>query len=73
MVNVQRLSPDGRVKPQVNGGRKILTLLKREGLQIVYTLGNASGYLYDIFYRVASIRKYAYIIIIDNGFRQRLV
>ena len=24
MTNVQRLSPDGRVKPQVIGGRKIL-------------------------------------------------
>ena len=56
MVNVQRLSDDVGVKPQANGGRKILTLLKREGLQIVYALGNASGYLYDIFYRVASIK-----------------
>ena len=73
MVNVQRLSPDGRVKLQANGRRKILTLLKREGLQIVYTLGNTSGYLDDIFYRVASIKKLVYIIIIDNGFRQRLV
>ena len=62
MVNVQRLSPDGRVKLQANGRRKILTILKREGVQIVYTLGNASGYLYDIFYRVASIGKYVYMI-----------
>ena len=58
MVNVQRLSPDGRVKLQANGRRKILTLLKREGLQIVYTLGNASGNLYDYSIRVASNRKY---------------
>ena len=62
MVNVQRLSHDVRVKPQVYGGRKILTLLVREGLQIVYALSNVSGYLYDIFYRVASIGKYVYII-----------
>ena len=67
MVNVQRLADDVggeslNVKPQANGGRKILTLLKWEGLQIVYALGNASGYLYDIFYRVASIGKYVYII-----------
>ena len=26
MVDVQRLSPDGRVKPQANGGRKIPAL-----------------------------------------------
>ena len=68
MVNVQRLSDDVGVKPQANGGRKILALLVREGCQIVYALGNASGYLYDIFYRVASIRKYVYIINILFGF-----
>ena len=44
MVHVQRLSDDVGVKPQANGGRKILALLVREGWQIVYSLGNASGY-----------------------------
>ena len=57
MVNVQRLSDDVGVKLQANGGRKILTLLKWEGLQIVYALGNTSGYFNSIFYRVASIEK----------------
>ena len=28
MAQAQRLSPDGRVKPQANGGRKILVLSK---------------------------------------------
>ena len=28
---VQRLSPDGRVKPQANGGRKILALILHQG------------------------------------------
>ena len=41
-VDVQRLSDSVGVKPQANGGRKILTLITK-GLQIVYTLGNASG------------------------------
>ena len=57
MVYVQRLSDDVGVKPQANGGRKILTLLlwiKKEGWQIVYTLGNASGYSSSIIYGVAS-------------------
>ena len=66
MVDVQRLSDDVGVKPQANGGRKILALLlliKKEGWQIVYALGNASGYLYDIFDGVASIGKCIYIII----------
>ena len=41
-VDVQRLSDSVGVKPQANGGRKILTLITK-GLQIVYTLGNTSG------------------------------
>ena len=56
MVDVQRLSPCRRVKPQANGGRKIVTLYLK-GLEIVYTLLNRSGYLYDISIRVASYRK----------------
>ena len=68
MVNVQRLADDVggeslNVKPQANGGRKI-QLLYLQDEEIVYALSNISGYLYDIFYRVASIRKYVYIIII---------
>ena len=45
MVDVQRLSPCRRVKPQANGGRKIRTLLEREGSDIVCALGNSSGVL----------------------------
>ena len=30
MDNLQRLSPDGRVKPQANGGRKIFGLTTHE-------------------------------------------
>jgi len=36
MGNFQRLSPNGRVKPQAIGGRKI-RLLKNKDEQIVYT------------------------------------
>ena len=43
-TDVQRLSDGVGVKPQAYGGRKILTLIIK-GLQIVYTLGNASGNL----------------------------
>jgi hypothetical protein len=35
MRKLQRLSPDGRVKPQANGGRKI-RLLRNKDEQIVY-------------------------------------
>ena len=36
MVNVQRLSPYGRVKPQAYGGRKIQPL-RNKGDQIIYS------------------------------------
>ena len=65
-MDVQRLADclgdeSLNVKPQVfNGGRKILTLNK--GLEIVCTLGNASGYLYDISIRNnATYRKQKYV------------
>ena len=35
MENFQRLSPNGRVKPQADGGRKI-RLLRNKDEQIVY-------------------------------------
>ena len=57
MVNVQRLSDGVGVKPQADGGRKILTLIIK-GLEIVYTLGNASGALYMHFIKVAFDGKY---------------
>ena len=56
-VHVQRLSDSVGVKPQAYGGRKILTLIIK-GLQIVYTLGNASGNQYDYFIKVAFDGKY---------------
>ena len=56
-TDVQRLSDGVGVKPQANGGRKILTLIMK-GLQIVYTLGNASGNQYDYFIKVAFDGKY---------------
>ena len=56
-TDVQRLSDGVGVKPQAYGGRKILTLIIK-GLQIVYTLGNASGILYVCFIKVAFDGKY---------------
>ena len=35
MENSQRLSPEGRVKPQANGGRKIRLLINKDE-QLVY-------------------------------------
>ena len=55
-MDVQRLSDSLGVKPQAYGGRKILTLIIK-GLEIVFTLGNASGILYVCSIRVASNRK----------------
>lgn len=37
MGKLQRLSPNGRVKPQANGGRKIRLLRNNKDEQIVYT------------------------------------
>ena len=56
-TDVQRLSDGVGVKPQAYGGRKILTLIIK-GLQIVYTLGNASGILYVCSIKVAFDGKY---------------
>ena len=59
MMNVQRSTLDEgakalKVEPQANGGGKILVHFIMEW-DMIYTLFNDSGYLYDILYKVAFV------------------
>ena len=40
MGDLQRLSPDGRVKPEVHAGRKMLGLTTRKGKRLTNSLGS---------------------------------
>ena len=68
MKNVQRLSPCGRVKSQVNGERKI-RLLRNKDEQIVCSRSERKWLLINSVYRVASINKHMAIYIVIPSFQ----